>query len=552
MPSAEGELHSPDGTVAWAAPEQCDGAGRCTGRYTDKVDMWSVGCVVYYLLTSLSPFNNRSVDDDPAVIAQYKFPFWPRLYHRAFFDANERQPGHFVMVRGVSSEANRFLRLLMSVSPAARLSAKEALENRWINPDGTELMDVALRAGNQELVDMLTKSSKEQRSDLHKLRLVAAGGHLEFVQRILRGRTEPVMDEDGGGGGKQEVVLVGAAAGGHSEVVAVLLAQVKYHTRREGINVMRAACRRALEGRHTGVVAQLWPLVLGYDFADIADNGVKLMAAVAAFGTEKMLRDIIPSAQPHIEAMIQAAASHGNIESLATLFFSGHGLGHSLQDSALLEAASSGQLLVVRYLLDRRNVFRTIPLPPGTPISAHDVFSNALSQASSNGHLSILQELFMRGIAPTQDAIAAAASHNHSACFEFLVRTLRDNYNFPLDAVFMYITPAGMAHCTLCLLKRYPHPALLVPHVGDVARLGRVDAVEWLLGLVDDTGAGVRDALVAAAGAGQGEVLEAVLGMGRATQSDVWHALGSAMEADQLGTRERLMIALDNGPYLRH
>lgn len=312
------------------------------------MDMWSVGCVVYYPLTSLSPFYDRCVDDDPAVIAQYTFPFWPRLYHRAFFDANERYPGHFVMVRGVSSEANRFLRLLMSVSPAARLSAKEALDNRWINPDGIELMDVALRGGNHELVDMLTKSSKEKRSDLHKLRLVAAGGHLEFVQRILQGRTVPVMDEDGGEEEKQEVVLVGAAACGHSEVVAMLLGEVTYHTRRDEINVMRAACRRALEGRHTGVVAQLWPLVLGYDFADIVDNGVKLMAAVAAFGTEKMLHDIIPYAQPHIEAMIQAGASHGNIESLATLLSSGHGPGHSLQDSARLEAASSGQRLVVR------------------------------------------------------------------------------------------------------------------------------------------------------------------------------------------------------------
>lgn len=287
--------------------------------------------------------------------------------------------------------------------------------------------------------------------------------------------------------------------------------------------------------------------MLRYDFADISDNSVELMADVAAFGTEAMMRDIIPHTQLHIEALIHAAASQGNIENLVSLLSSCHAHSHSLQDSTLLEAATSGQRHVVLYLLDRRTVIPTTPLPPGT--SAHDVFSHALRNAASNGHLNIVQDLFTRGIAPTQDAIAAAASHDHTTCFQFLVRTLRETYKLPFDKVFPYITPAGIPHCTLSLLKRYPDPASLVQYIGDIARLGRVDVVKWLLGLVEVTGAGGRIALEAAAGAGQVDVLEVVLAMTRATQSDICSAVENAMDADHLGTTMRLVMEFENGPY---
>lgn len=254
MLSAKDEPHSLYGTVAWAAPEQLYG----DGTYSAKVDMWCVACVVFYLLTSLSPFYNSRVDEDPAAIARYKFSFWPRLDHRSFFDATEQHLSHSVMVRGVSLEANMFLQALIRTDPKARLSAEEALKHKWINPKGTELMDVALRGGSQALVNMLTKSNNERRTDLHKLRLAAAGGHLDFVQRILSGRVAPVMDEDGGEEGEKEAALVVAAAGGYSGVITMLLfAEVHFRTRREGINVMRSACQRALEGGHTAVVAQL-------------------------------------------------------------------------------------------------------------------------------------------------------------------------------------------------------------------------------------------------------------------------------------------------------
>lgn len=511
--------------------------------------MWSVACVVHYLLTSLSPFDDSQLDEDPAAIAQYQFPFWPRLYHRSFSNANGRYPGHVIMVRGVSSEANGFLRELMRQNPEARPSAEEALKHQWINPEGTDLMDVAIGGGNQALVNMLTKSSKEHRSDLYKLQLSAAGGHLEFVQRIVTGMAKPIMDVHGGEEGQTETALVGAAAGGYSEVVRTLLAVVCYPTRREGIHVFRAACRRALHGRHTRVVEQSWPLVLEYDFADIADNDVELMAAVAAFGTEAMLRAILPYAQPHIEAVIQGAARHGNTENLAMLLPSGHDGSHSLHNCALLEAANSGQRHIVKYLLDRRNIFPTVPLPPDTP--ADDIFSYALRNAATNGHLSIIQELFMRGIAPTHDAIEAAASHNHTSCFQFLVRTLRETYKWPPATVFSYITAAGILHCTLDLLKRSPEPAKVVKCMGDMARLGRVDVVTWLLRVVDNSRESVGIALKAAASAGQVEVLEVVLGVGRAMQSDILCALASAMAEDHLGTTERLMMELENGPYLR-
>lgn len=495
--------HSHDGTHDWAAPEQLHG----DGNYSNKVDLWSVGCVVYYLLTSLAPFSDHDAHQCLDVIARFKHPHWPRVYRARFLDLSERSPGHFIIVRGVGRDANQFPKALIVPNSSLRLSAKDALEHRWINPTGVEMMKVALRSGNQPLVHLLNKSGTSCVSDLEMLRLAAPGGHLEFVQRVLaRPRKVKVIDSEG----VEKAALIGAAVGGHDLVVAALLKSVKYPDKRWEADVYRLPCRRALEGGHTDVVDRLWPLVLKnasstdleYDFADHADQ---LMVAVAVHGTYPMLRPMISRlsyrARPDLAArirtvMIQAAAHHGNIGSLDSLISPRFNrLDH---DSALLEAAASGQLLVVEYLLKRENVAPMMLYHPGQAVPLGDVLSHALAKAANHGHLHILKYLFQRGIAPTQVAITAAASCDHTACFQFLVRVLRETYKTSSHNLFAYIGNSGIPHCTLELLKSHPHPENLQSHIKHAAELGRVDVVMWLLG----RGGSVVDALGSAAEGG--------------------------------------------------
>lgn len=454
---------------------------------------------------------------------------------------------------------------LIKLNPKTRLSAEEALEHRWINPAGITMMKMALRSGNQALVDRLDRSAEQPEPDWNKLRLAAPGGHLGFVERMLeRYRVRRLLDDGGTEDGEREAALIGAATGGHDQVVAVLLARVQYSDR---TNVLRDACQRALEGGHTRVVSQLWPLVLADGFAGATRRVVGLMGAVAAFGAETMLQPIISHLdrravivhRPCFAVMVGAAARNGHIGNLAILLSSRSDSEYCL--SALLEAATSGHLLIVQYLLD------------GSAVGPDTLaFSHALAAAAAHGHLDILKFLLARGVVSTPAAIAAAAAHghldilkylfahsvasspaiiaaaassNHTACFQFLLHTLRETYKWRYSDIFRYITPSKIQHYTLELLQTNLHPTVLQQqHVGDAARLGHVDIVIWLLG----AGASVADALGAAAEAGQMDVLEKVLSVWRPTQSDV---AGALRRADQLGVVVRLQMERERGPYQR-
>lgn len=64
----EGEYHTNNGTRIWTAPE------KQSGIYGEKVDMWSVGCVVFYLLTSLDPFSDQDDVNNKNPNRRYPFP----------------------------------------------------------------------------------------------------------------------------------------------------------------------------------------------------------------------------------------------------------------------------------------------------------------------------------------------------------------------------------------------------------------------------------------------------------------------------------------------
>lgn len=97
------------GTPGYVAPEVLT-----NDLYTEQVDLWSIGVIVYILLCGFPPFYG---DNDAQMFkkikeGRYKFlePYWTPI----------------------SQDAKNFVQALLVVNPGQRLNAKQALQHTWI------------------------------------------------------------------------------------------------------------------------------------------------------------------------------------------------------------------------------------------------------------------------------------------------------------------------------------------------------------------------------------------------------------------------------------
>lgn len=104
------------GTPGYVAPEILQAL-----PYDTKADMWSVGVILYILLGGYPPFieNNQRLLFRKIKKGQYEF-------HEEYWGS-------------VSKEAKNLISSLLCLDPNTRLSAKEALKNKWILSDAATL-----------------------------------------------------------------------------------------------------------------------------------------------------------------------------------------------------------------------------------------------------------------------------------------------------------------------------------------------------------------------------------------------------------------------------
>lgn len=563
--------------------------------------MWSVGCVVYFSLTSLNPFSDCDQDQDPDVIERYKYSFWPRVSRKEFY---EPSLGHSIVVRGVSCDANRFLRELIVCDPLVRMSARTALKHKWINPTGIEPMGLAVRRGNIQLIELLTSKGAMSPSWPFVLRVAAANGQLKLAEQALwRCQDDlgiPVIEQavvTEMPGLSTQPALVGAASNGDIRIVRLLVKHLEYCGEGYGDRLFQQAVRSALQHKHSEVVDELWPHLSWKYASELSDT-------IARFGSSTFLRNFVadlnlkmipfigPSATNHCNAnvetfsqgftaMMTVAAHQGNIDNINILLESRPDIRISCE--ALYRASEAGHLNVVKRILDYAPwVFSELQVP-GT--DGEDVFSELLRNASRHGHLDIVRYLVARCIAPNQKAIDEAVENNHPAVFRHLVHALRHIYKLNATQVFKYIKPEATAYCDLSFLNWHPDRSSLSEHlelhVGIASRLRHLDVVEWLISNVpprggDLTGA-IQEGLVEAsenghleivkfllntpvrvnitrpleraAGGGHIEVLELLLSI-RSPRSTLLSALKAAEAHNQAGTELRLRMACATGPWL--
>ena len=103
------------GTSYYVAPEVL------LNDYDHLCDMWSIGVVLYIMLTGRPPFNG---DNDQEIVRKVRFGQY-NLDKRDF--------------RKLSPACAEFLKRLLHKDPTGRISAEEALRHPWIQQNRKEL-----------------------------------------------------------------------------------------------------------------------------------------------------------------------------------------------------------------------------------------------------------------------------------------------------------------------------------------------------------------------------------------------------------------------------
>lgn len=567
-----GSCHStPGGTVDWAAPEQR------SGIYDKIVDMWSVGCVVYYLLTSLKPFGSLGEAD---IIQKYSFPFWPRLNLDKFQENGDNPmasdkpiPGDQILIRGVSIAANDFLKHLVVRNRSLRMSAHDALLHHWICP--TSPLNSALQHGDLPLSRLLWKHDSRYENDWGEplsparsqvvLRVGAANGHLDLVDEAIK--TLPVRYNFTYLLPKWSTkpALVGAATNGNRQIVQLIFNELQQTERSD--KVVLEACKAALQGGHSWVVDFLWPHVSQRDCAWDRQFAVD----IARYGTPAFLRKVIQhlkrrsepneegvlySIDPgsygsaywyHFQSMVECAAQHGNINNLRMLLAAPPSRTLEIPEVVLQRAIKSGHCDVVTLLLEcHHSEIRDCP-----PLR-----NNALVTASFFGHRNIVEYLLERGVIPDHQAIEAAIQSKNNHIFQRLVNFLIQKFKHDKLRATLYITPRMIPHCNVALLQWISStqtdnsiPGNFLSHVTTASHFGDLEVVKWFLNKAKRTSnetSSMEAALDGASRGGHVEIVAFLCANGADVENvNVWVG---AVKGGHIGVLEILLSKCPNPP----
>eukprot|EP01116_Phalansterium_solitarium_P017236 TRINITY_DN4187_c1_g1_i1.p1 TRINITY_DN4187_c1_g1~~TRINITY_DN4187_c1_g1_i1.p1 ORF type:complete len:344 (-),score=35.06 TRINITY_DN4187_c1_g1_i1:179-1210(-) len=105
---------SSSGTTAYCAPERL-----AQSHESKAVDLWSLGCILYFMLFGVPPFYSDKEDEDDA--------------DEEIIERVMKGQVHFPENRPISALAKDVILRLLDPDPACRLSADELLHHPWLN-----------------------------------------------------------------------------------------------------------------------------------------------------------------------------------------------------------------------------------------------------------------------------------------------------------------------------------------------------------------------------------------------------------------------------------
>ena len=113
------KIHERLGTPYYIAPEVLD------GNYGPQCDMWSLGVIVYIMLSGCPPFNGSDDDEIMEKIKEGKFSFPPRQFSK------------------VSKVAQDFITQCLTVDPDKRHTPERAMQHEFIQKKGAVEIDAS-------------------------------------------------------------------------------------------------------------------------------------------------------------------------------------------------------------------------------------------------------------------------------------------------------------------------------------------------------------------------------------------------------------------------
>ncbi|SCV04905.1 LANO_0G14004g1_1 [Lachancea nothofagi CBS 11611] len=134
---------TPCGTVGYTAPEVVKDE-----RYSMKVDMWGIGCVLYTVLCGFPPFYDEKIDVLTEKISKGEFTFL-----RPWWDE-------------ISEGARNAVRNLLEVDPAKRYDIDQFLADPWLNQYDC-LRSQGLKHRNESSENVHTRAPKKKRKHNH-------------------------------------------------------------------------------------------------------------------------------------------------------------------------------------------------------------------------------------------------------------------------------------------------------------------------------------------------------------------------------------------------
>jgi serine/threonine protein kinase len=145
------------GTPGYMAPEIFKKTG-----HGKPVDLWAIGVITYFLLCGYTPFDRDSDFEEMQAILKADYGFQPVEYWR-----------------GVSSHAKDFIRRCLTIDPAARITAHDALQHPFVaSPTTTD-------GAGQNLLPTIKKNFNARRTLHTAIDTVRAINKLREVQNVL-------------------------------------------------------------------------------------------------------------------------------------------------------------------------------------------------------------------------------------------------------------------------------------------------------------------------------------------------------------------------------